>query len=135
MAFTDPDPELQLLREDLAWPPTLGSTGDLTTLRKLDNLEAAVVARAATTRGEIIHRPDYGLEDGGQSHGQPLFDEDLAGIEARLFDQYTRETRLQSVSVSVAADTETDGDVVATLRAVARSGQPIGITVPMSAGG
>lgn len=133
MAFLDPDHELQVLREDLAWPPSLDPTGDLGTLRGLDNLEAAVIGRAATVRGEIVHRREYGVDDGGEGQNGPSFPETLALAQARLLEQFTRESRIESVNVTVEPDLDVDGDVIATLRATATTGQPIGIAIPMGA--
>ena len=130
MAFLDPDPEIQLLREDLAWPLDLDSGGDIASVSGLDCLEADLVGRAATRRGEILHRPDFGLEN-DEDQGGPLFDEVLALTESRLLEQYTRDPRIDSMMVSVVEDPEDPGVVTAKIRAIAKTGQPLGVSIPM----
>lgn len=130
MAFLDPDPEMQLLREDLAWPLDLATDGDLATVAGLDCLEADMVGRAATRRGEILHRPDCGLES-DEDQGGPVFEEVLALTESRLLEQYTRDPRIDSMTVTVAEDSDGSGVVNARIRAIAKTGQPVGVVVPM----
>lgn len=120
--FTEDDPTLAVLREDLALPLALDSDGDLSVVGGIANLEAAMTTRAVTELGALAHRPAYGIQlEEGQN--APSVEEERSLLESRLRAQYGREPRIEELEVSVFEDPSVDGDVVARIRALAKTGE------------
>jgi hypothetical protein len=132
--FVDPDPEIDLLREDLAWPFDLDETGDLRGVSGIPNVESAMTARAITGKREIPHRPNYGL-DVEDLQGGPNCEEENSALEARLLDQYQRDPRIENVRVDVAVDEAEPADTVARARATLVSGQEATAEVVLTGSG
>lgn len=132
--FVDPDPELEELKEDLAWPFALNTAGDLATVRGKENLESALVARGCTPLGDLPHRERYGL-DLEDCTGGPSVVEEHAIIEARLLEQYLREPRVENVTVTVVQDPAEPSDTVARVHGYARTGVPVDTDIGFTSGG
>jgi hypothetical protein len=130
--FVEPDPVLDALKEDLAWPFAMDPNGDLRVVGGLQNLESALVGRAITGRGEIPHRPSYGIDFEDLQNG-PSVAEEHAVLEARLLEQYEREDRIEDgVTVTVARDESEPGDTIATINAHAKTGQDVSAEVVLT---
>lgn len=128
--FLEPDPELAILKEDLAWPLTMTPNGDLAKVRGLGNLASAVSRRLITGRGHLEHRSEYGI-DYDEFQNAPNLPEIHAVFEARTLEQMSRESRLQDVRVTVTAD---DDDTIAHIEGSPRTGSAAAIGVQVSLG-
>lgn len=134
LVWTDPDPELEELKEDLALPLRLDSNGDLATIRGLPNLESALECRAVTHRGELVHRPDYG-QDWEDMEAAPSVEQTWATIEARTLDNFRGEKRVDNLAVEVVQDPLEPGDTIVRLTGVARTGREVSADVTVVGAG
>lgn len=128
--FTVDDPDVALFGEDLAFPFALTGTGDLATVSGQDNLVAALTDRAITRRGEIPHRPNYGV-DFDEFQNAPAIEEEYVLLQARLLEQYLREDRLEAVTVDVVPDPSNSGDTQVYVRGTVRNGEGVAATIPL----
>jgi hypothetical protein len=131
--FVDPDIELDALKEDLAWPLVLSTAGDLAAVRGIPNVESALVARAITGRREIPHRPQYGTDWEDLQNG-PSIEEESATLEARLLEQYQRDARVESVTVTVMTDPNNPSDTIARVHADILTGDAASADVVLTTG-
>lgn len=131
-AFIPDDPEIDLFGYDLAWPLALDGNGDLAVVSGEDNALSALPIRAITRRGEVPIFPNDGLDTEDFENGL-VTDEERAVLQARLLEQYRREDRLTSVTV-----TPIDGDVpeetVVRIEAELRSGRTAPVDVAFGGG-
>jgi hypothetical protein len=134
LLFIDPDPVVETLKQDLAWPWRLDSRNDVVTVSGVANLEAALEHRAITDVGEIGHRPEYGI-DWDDMHAAPNVEGTWATLEARLLDQYERELRVENVKVDVDDDPATPGDVIARVNGFASTGQSASTDIAVAGAG
>ncbi len=134
LLFLNPDPVIEVLKRDLAWPWRLDGRGDLATVEGVANLEAALEHRAITGKGEIPHRPAYGM-DWEDMQAAPSVVETWATLEARLLEQYDRERRVEQLRVDVSEDPSVPGDVVARVSGFATTGQSASASIAVTGAG
>ncbi len=88
------------------------SSGDLETISGLENMKQAIFRRIMTSKGSIIHRPNYGV--GLKSFQNATFT--LATkrkIALEIQEQLEEDPRIEAVSsVSVDAESNSDPDMV-----------------------
>lgn len=126
--FLDDDPKIDAFGEDLDFPLALDGNGDLRAIRGEDNVLSAMITRAMTAAGEVSIYPSDGadLED---LQGGPADLVARAALEARLLEQYTRDDRLASVTVT-SDDGADPGDTTIHLSAELRTGTRLEADVP-----
>lgn len=85
------------------------STGDLQTIKGINNLKQALNNRLITMSGSLAHRPTYGI--GIQRYqGMTVTIEDQRQIALDIEDQFTQEKRIEKVtSVRVIANDNDTG--------------------------
>lgn len=126
--FLDDDPKIDAFGEDLDFPLALDGNADLAVIRGEDNVLSALPIRAMTAAGEVPIYPADGadLED---LQGGPADDVARGALEARLLEQYTRDDRLASVTVT-SDDGAEPGDTTIHLAAELRTGTRLEAVVP-----
>jgi len=126
--FLDDDPKIDAFGEDLDFPLALDGNDDLAVIRGEDNVLSALTVRAMTSAGEVAIYPSDGadLED---LQGGPADTVARGALEARLLEQYTRDDRLASVTVS-SVDGADQGDATIHISAELRTGTRLEAAVP-----
>jgi phage baseplate assembly protein W len=75
----------------------VSSTGDLQTIKGLNNLKQALYNRLVTPLGAIVHRPEYGI--GIQRYkSSTITIEEQRQIALDVQDQFTNDPRVEKVS-------------------------------------
>ena len=121
--FVADDPELAVLRVDLAWPLTLTSTSDLASIGGIANATAALERRMIARRGSLPHRPQYG-NDWDEYLNIPSGSLEEAGvIQARTLQQLQRDPRVANASASV--DQQDSGDTYVSAAVTLRNGATV----------
>lgn len=126
--FLDDDPKIDAFGEDLDFPLALDGNDDLAVIRGEDNVLSALTVRAMTSAGEVAIYPSDGadLED---LQGGPADTVARGALEARLLEQYTRDDRLASVTIS-SVDGADPGDATIHISAELRTGTVLETDVP-----
>lgn len=74
-----------------------GTTGDLDTMKGLENIQQALFRRLVSSPGSLVHRPDYGV-------GSKQFQNAVARLETkrefalRIRDNFERDSRVLEVA-------------------------------------
>jgi phage baseplate assembly protein W len=91
------DIEEILLRDLQHSKDLVADDGDLATLAGLANIKAAVLRRIMTTKGSVVHRPDYGCNLKALQNS-PVTLAVKEKFAQELVDQFKNESRIEAIT-------------------------------------